>query len=109
MPVFTKKNRPAWQVQVICDEERRTELESILFQDTTTIGIRRAPMERTALPRQACTLQTPLGPVEAKQVTLPDGSTRAYPEHEAVARLAQDNDLGYQDALRIATAAALQA
>ena len=109
VPVFTKKNRPAWQVQVICDEERRTKLESILFQDTTTIGVRRTPVERTALPRHACTLQTPLGPVEAKQVTLPDGSMRTYPEHEAVARLARQAGLGYQDALRIATAASLQA
>ncbi len=105
LPVFTKKNRPAWQVQVICDEAHRGRLEDILFQDTTTIGIRRSRMERTVLPRQACVLDTPLGAVPAKQVTLPDGRTRTYPEHDGVARLAAQNNLGYQDALRIAQAA----
>ena len=100
LPVYTKKNRPAWQIQVICDEARRKTLESILFENTTTIGIRRFRMERTVLPRKACTVETPLGSVAAKQVTLPDGTTRAYPEHDGVAALADKNGLSYQDALR---------
>ncbi|MEI3245716.1 MAG: LarC family nickel insertion protein [Lachnospiraceae bacterium] len=47
LPVFTKKNRPAYQLQVICTDDLRETLESCSFCETTTIGIRRCRMERT--------------------------------------------------------------
>ncbi len=104
LPIQTKKNRPAWQIQVICDEGRREALENVLFMSTTTIGIRRARMERTVLPRTACEVETPLGPVVAKAVTLPDGRVRTRPEHDGVAALAQANAVSYQEAWRCALA-----
>ena len=52
LPAFMKKNRPAYLVKVICTEAKREELEELLFLHTTTIGIRRYPVERTVLPRQ---------------------------------------------------------
>ena len=36
MPVFMKKNRPAYQLNVICNEEDVTKLENIIFEETTT-------------------------------------------------------------------------
>ena len=48
-PVYMKKNRPAYQLNVICSEEMLTKMEEIIFRETTTIGIRRMKMERTVL------------------------------------------------------------
>ena len=42
-PVFMKKNRPAWQLNVICDPKDRERMEEIIFAETTTIGIRFYP------------------------------------------------------------------
>ena len=42
MPIYTKKNRPAYTLTVICKEEDRENLENLIFAETTTIGIRRA-------------------------------------------------------------------
>ena len=39
-PIFMKKNRPAWELTVICGEDKAEELEQIIFTETTTIGIR---------------------------------------------------------------------
>ena len=39
-PVFMKKNRPAWELTVICKKEIRETLEDIIFRETTTIGVR---------------------------------------------------------------------
>ena len=39
IPVYMKKNRPGWQLNVICMEEDREKLENIIFRETTTIGI----------------------------------------------------------------------
>ena len=52
MPIYTKKNRPAYTLTVICKEEDRENLENLIFAETTTIGIRRAEMQRTILKRE---------------------------------------------------------
>lgn len=84
MPVFMKKNRPAYQIQVICMQDDIPAMEAELFAHTTTIGVRRSPMERTVLPREELRASTPYGEVRAKKVTLPDGRTRITPEHDSV-------------------------
>ena len=99
VPVFMKKGRPAYQVEVICDDDRIADIENVLFCETTTIGIRRYPVERTTLAREAITLETELGEMGAKVVTLPDGSRRTYLEHESVANVAREQGLSYQEVL----------
>ncbi len=88
-PIFSKKGRPAWQLQVIALPEDVERLEAVIFAETTTIGIRRWTCERTVLARTTGTVQTPWGPVRTKTVTLPDGSTRTTPEYEDAATLAR--------------------
>lgn len=100
LPVYMKKNRPAYQVEVLCREGDIPQVERILFEETSTIGIRRYPVERTTLERREVTVETPLGPAAVKVVTLPDGSERAYPEYEAVAGLARRAGIPFQDAYR---------
>ena len=57
VPVFMKKNRPAWVLNVICKEEDMETLQNIIFEETTTIGIRYSRMERTILPRETRTFR----------------------------------------------------
>lgn len=102
VPVFMKKGRPGYQVEVLCAEQDIAVLEQVLFEDTTTIGIRRYPLERTALVREAGEMQTPYGVVRTKRVALPDGSVREYLEHDSVAAVAREQGVGYQDVLRAA-------
>ena len=40
-PIYMKKNRPAYRLSVLCDEEHIREMDEILFRETTTIGVRR--------------------------------------------------------------------
>lgn len=105
LPVFTKKGRPAYQLQIICTEDARPELERIVFEETTAIGIRRTRMERTVLPRRPVDLQTELGPMRGKLVKLPDGAVRVYPEHDSVAAAADRAGTSYQHAWRVCLAA----
>ena len=100
LPVFMKKGRPGYQIEVLCAAEDVPEVERVLFEHTTTIGVRRCAVERTVLAREQVELQTPYGIMRAKRVTLPDGSMRTYPEHDEVARIATERGLTYQDVLR---------
>ncbi len=76
--------------------EQADELERIIFTETTTIGIRRQMMERTVLERKQVTVDTSYGPIEAKKVTLPEGSVRIYPEYESVKETARKNGVSFQ-------------
>lgn len=98
-PVYMKKNRPAYQVNIICDKENIKLLEDIVFSETTTIGIRRIKMERTVLKRDIKTLSTKYGDVKVKECILPNGQIRRYPEYESVKALCDNNDMAYPDML----------
>ncbi len=99
VPVYMKKNRPAYELNVICMEENREKLEEIIFQNTTTIGIRRVKMERTVLSRELKEINTSLGKVQAKLCKAGD-KMRAYPEYESVVRLCREHALPYQEVWR---------
>lgn len=96
IPVFMKKNRPAYQLNVICDDENVKTMEQIIFKETTTIGIRRVTMERTVLKREIKKVQTSLGEVKIK-ICMLDSEKRYYPEYNSVEELCKKHNLSYQD------------
>lgn len=99
VPVFMKKNRPAWVLNVICKEEDIETLQNIIFEETTTIGIRYSRMERTILPRETRTLPTPWGEVLAK-VCILNGKEQLYPEYESVAQLSREKEIPFAEIYR---------
>ena len=95
-PVFMKKNRPAWELTVICGEDKAEELEQIIFTETTTIGIREYPLGRSVLGREEKEVETVYGKAAVKQVTFRD-MTRAYPEYDTVKKLAKKNKVPFMN------------
>lgn len=96
LPIFCKKGRPAYQLQVIVEPSDVLRMEKIILSETTTIGIRRLQMERTCLPRAIESVETPWGDVLVKTVRLPDGTRRTTPEYEACAAIARDKGVALQ-------------
>ena len=96
LPIFCKKGRPAYQLQVIVEPSDVLRMEEIILSETTTIGIRRLQMERTCLPRAIETVETLWGDVLVKTVRLPDGTQRTTPEYEACAAIARDKGVALQ-------------
>lgn len=95
-PIFMKKNRPAWELTVICREDKVEEMEKIIFTETTTIGIREYPLGRSVLDREEKEVETVYGKAAVKQVTFRD-MTRAYPEYDTVKKLAKRNKVPFMD------------
>ncbi len=91
-PVFMKKNRPGWLLKVICDDDRRTAMEDIIFRGTTTIGIRRTRVQRTVLERSQEKVHTSLGDAVVKKCSY-NGFCRCYPEYESAAELSRKTGL----------------
>lgn len=95
-PIFMKKNRPAWELTVICKEDQVEELEQIIFTETTTIGIREYPLMRSVLDREEKEVETVYGKASVKQVSL-GKMTRSYPEYETVKKLAKKSKVPFMD------------
>ena len=100
MPVFMKKNRPAYQINVLCTPSDVPKMEDILFRETTTIGVRRMEMKRTVLARRTETITTPYGEIRLK-VCGRNGWERAYPEYEDVRKLCREQGLAYPEAYQM--------
>ena len=66
-------------------------LEHVIFQHTTSIGIRRHVADRHKLTRQSETVETQFGPVRGKVVTLPGGQNRFSVEDDDAQELAKSN------------------
>ena len=101
VPVFMKKNRPAWILSVLCKEEDRENLEQIIFRETTTIGIRRTAMKRTVLERELRKIDTSFGKVLVK-ICRDGNAVYFYPEYESLAELCKKTGISYQEAYEIA-------
>ena len=93
-PVYMKKNRPAYQLNVLCSEKDIPKLEQIIFCQTTTIGIRRQRMQRSVLPRELRTIQTVYGEVHIKVCRIND-ETKIYPEYDSVIKLCAKENCSY--------------
>lgn len=106
-PVFMKKNRPAWQLNVICTEADLETMEHIIFLETTTIGIRRMKVERSVLKREIRKAATEFGQVDVKVCRVGE-QEKFYPEYESVAAISREKGLPYRTVYQAAVNGAVK-
>jgi uncharacterized protein (TIGR00299 family) protein len=95
-PVIMKKGRPGIQLTVLADPHKENELTNLIFSETTTLGIRRIPVQRHMLPRRADMVETPFGPVRVK-IAHVNGKDRITPEYDDCARIAREKGVPILD------------
>jgi uncharacterized protein (TIGR00299 family) protein len=100
-----KKNRPGVTVRVLCQASDVGQIESILFRETATLGVRRWKVERTTLERKSHAVTTPWGEVQGIVANVAGGEPIFSPEFESCQRLALEQNLP----LRVVYEAARQA
>lgn len=82
-------------------------MERIIFTHTTTIGLRKYPVERTVLDRRQETVDTAFGPAKVK-ICRYENQTFFYPEYESVREICRARDLPFGDVCREITEAAVR-
>lgn len=95
LPCQMKKNRPGCLLRVIVAEEKVAEVEETVFRTTTTIGLRKFPVERTCMNRELLDVELPAGVVRVKRCTI-GNLVRCYPEYESVKQLAMDTGVDFR-------------
>ncbi|RUL86943.1 nickel pincer cofactor biosynthesis protein LarC [Tautonia sociabilis] len=101
-PIYMKKNRPGVMISVLCTEAIASELEAILFRETTTLGVRRYPVSRHKMRRKAAEVMTPLGPIKGKLGWLGDRPPTFSPEYDDCARVASERGVPLREVYRLA-------
>ena len=96
IPVFMKKNRPAYQLNVICREEDIEKFEQIIFEEITTIGIRKQKIEMTMLKTELKIIDTSLGKAQVKICDLKN-EKRIYPEYNSIVEICKKSGKSYQE------------
>ena len=91
--IIMKKSRPAGKLCVLCPPEEAKKMKDILFQQTSTIGLREMAIKKNALVRKEETVQTPFGAVRIKQSFYGGKIVNTKPEFEDCKRLARENNV----------------
>lgn len=98
-PIYMKKNRPSYMLSVLCREDFIPKMEAVIFEQTTSIGIRRYSVARTVLGRRKAVAETRFGKAEVK-ICMGNGKTYFYPEYESVPGDLQGTECGFSDCLQ---------
>ena len=71
-PCFMKKNRMGTLLCALADSEHLAAVEKAIFLHTSTVGVRRFPVERTCMARNTFEVETEFGKVRVKKSVLGD-------------------------------------
>ncbi len=100
VPCGMKKSRPGILLRVLCKPEDKEKFVKLLFEHTTTIGIRETKMQRYILDRQIYKVDTSFGPVRVK-VSSGYGTTRKKIEYEDLAKIAKEKGISLSEVEKI--------
>lgn len=99
IPLGMKKSRPGIMLCVICKEEDRDLMVRMIFQHTTTLGVRENSSRRYTLERNVETVHSPLGDVRVKR-SEGYGVQRRKVEYEDLARIAKEKGLSIDEVVK---------
>jgi pyridinium-3,5-bisthiocarboxylic acid mononucleotide nickel chelatase len=107
LDVFTqaigmKKSRPGVLLTVICLPEKVSDCETVLFRETSTLGIRRSTQQRMVLDRTFDEVKTEYGIVRVKVASREGSIVNVQPEYEDCAQIAQQQNLPWREVHRMA-------
>lgn len=98
-PVIMKRSRPGTVLTALCPPQLVDEVSRVLFEESSTIGVRWSTRERQILPREMVTLTTSYGSVPFKVSRLAGRVVTVTPEFADVARIAREKSVPVREVL----------
>jgi len=95
-PCYMKKNRPAYILRAIVPANKTADVEYAIFKHTSTIGLRKYPVERACMNRRSDKIEIPDGTINVKISTYKD-IIRVKPEFDSVKKLAEKTGKSVMD------------
>jgi pyridinium-3,5-bisthiocarboxylic acid mononucleotide nickel chelatase len=98
-PVVMKRSRPGTVLTALCPRDRLELVIRVLFEESSTIGLRWTEWQRATLPRETVTLPTTYGAIQFKVSRLDGRVVTVTPEFADVTRIARDKALPVREVL----------
>ncbi len=99
-PIIMKKSRPANQLSVLCSPEKINKIKGIIFNHSTSIGLREYTVKKSVLSRVEKSVQTKFGPITVKQSILEGKIVRSKPEYEQCKSIAKQHNISTEEVER---------
>ncbi len=96
-PIFMKKNRPGTMLSVLTAPDKLDEILSIIFAETTTLGVRIQHLERKILLRETIRVKTRFGEVKVKVSKVGQQIKNIAPEYEDCKNIAAKKGIPLKD------------
>ena len=96
-PLQMKKDRPGVLLAVQCRPADAKQLATIVFRETSTLGLRQSTVQRLILPREQVSVATQWGDVAGIAARLPDGTVRFSPEYASMSEIADKHKVLLSD------------
>lgn len=90
-----KKNRPAVMISILCNTEKKENLIALLYNETSTLGVRVATVERNCLEREIQKFETEFGTVDVKIAKREGKIVNAKPEFEQIREIALRENIAF--------------
>jgi len=103
--VQMKKGRPGIQVTVLSEPDKGDELAGLLFDETTTIGLRIYEARRKVLERESAEVETPYGRVRMKVAKRNGRVLNVAPEYDDCQRVAREKSVPLKEVMLAAQSA----
>jgi len=100
-PILMKKSRPAVTLSIICNQDRKKDMEETLWMQTTTFGMRSYRISKSMLKREFSKVETKYGPVSMKHACFRGRRIKSKPEYEDCKRLAGENGVSVREILEL--------
>ncbi|RLF47905.1 MAG: nickel pincer cofactor biosynthesis protein LarC [Thermoplasmata archaeon] len=97
MPVVMKKGRTGFLLKVLATHEKMEEVKKILFEETTTFGMRFWKVSRDKLERKVVTVKTKYGEVRVKIGYYNGKVANISPEYEDCRRIAMGKGVAIKE------------
>ncbi len=95
--IVMKKNRPAVTLSLLCSATDEDRFKRLIFQHTSTLGVKTIPIKKTVLEVSFEEIMTPLGNVTMKNALLDGKVLRSKPELEDCRALASQHQIPLQE------------
>ena len=107
--VAMKKNRLGTLLTVLCPQKAVPDCETVLYRETTTLGIRRTLQNRSVLLREMKTVRTEYGEIDVKVARASSGSAilNIQPEYDDCVKAAQQHRVPFAQVQQSAQQAAM--
>ena len=100
MAIQMKKERPGVILSAICRPDQLETMETIIFHETATFGIRRQLIERSKRLRESITIDSDWGPIEGK-IGWRDGEPAVFtPEFKSCSKVAKEQGMPLREVYR---------